>query len=142
MKSRIDRLRAYLPGQDQSPVGSSRKEKEIFSVAKRVLPSQPECTVENAIFLDGCFEADIVITCTLLDESKIVYNIEVDGPSHSKPTSQRMGRLLRDQHLFEECGVRTARITLHKPDGEWLQSAEYEAVVLRAELQRWQLLLS
>ena len=52
-----------------------------------------------------------------------------------------MGRLLRDQHLFEECGVRTARIPLQKPDGEWLQRAEYEAVV-RAELQRWQLLLS
>ena len=76
----------------------------------------------------------------MLDESKIVYNIEVDGPLHSRPSKQRLIRR-RDRYLLEACGVRTARITLLKPDGEWLQRAEYEAVV-RAELQRWQLLLS
>ena len=68
-----------------------------------------------------------------------MFNIEVDRPMHSLSSSQRLSRL-RDQHLQEACGVRTARIPLLKPDGEWLQSAEYEAAV-RAELQRWQLLL-
>jgi hypothetical protein len=91
------------------------------------------------VYLDGCFEADIVITRVSPDGSKSVFNIEVDGPSHSLPTKQRLSQR-RDQHLQEACGVRIARIPLLKPTGEWLQrGGEYEAAV-RRELQRWQLL--
>ena len=151
MQARVDRLRACLSTQDQAPVGGSgsgRTEREVFEVVERALSSQPGCTVERNVWLDGCFEADIVITLTtLLDGSesksesrseRSVFNLEVDGPSHSLPTSQRLCRL-RDQHLVEACGVRTARVPLQRPTGEWLRSAEVEAAV-RAELHRWQLL--
>jgi hypothetical protein len=85
-------------------------------------------------------EADFVITRVSPDRSESVYNIEVDGPSHSLPTSQRLSRR-RDQHLQEACGVRIARIPLLKSStGEWLQEGEYEAAV-REVLQGLQLLL-
>ena len=106
---------------------------EFFEVVERALSSQPGCTVERNVWLDGCFEADIVIT---LSES--VFNLEVGGRSQSLPTKQRLSRL-RDQHLREACGVRTARVPLQRPTGEWLRSAEVEAAV-RAELRRWRLL--
>ena len=67
-----------------------------------------------------------------------MFNLEVDGPSHSLPTTRRLSRL-RDQQLREACGVLTARVPLQRPTGEWLRSAEVEAAV-RAELRRWRLL--
>jgi hypothetical protein len=67
-----------------------------------------------------------------------VFNIEIDGPSHSLPAKQRLS-LHRDQHLQEACGVKIARISLLKPTGEWLQSEEYEEVA-REVLQLWELL--
>jgi hypothetical protein len=146
MSDRIAQLRAWLPtAQDESEYrvssnsGGSRTEREIFMIAQRVLSNQPGCIVESNVWLDGCFEADIVITCVAPDGSMSVFNIEVDGPSHSQPTSQRLDQR-RDQHLQEACGVRIARIPLLKPTGEWLRSGEYEAVA-REVLQCWQLLL-
>jgi hypothetical protein len=139
MKDRIDQLRALLPTQaDGKGGGGSRAEKGIFKTVERVLLSQPGCTVESNLYLDGCFEADIVITRVSPDGSKSVYNIEVDGPSHSRPIRQRLHRR-RDQHLQEACGVRIARIPLVKPTGKWLQGGEYEAAV-REVLERLQLL--
>jgi hypothetical protein len=67
-----------------------------------------------------------------------VFNIKLDGPSHSLPTSQRLS-LRRDQHLQEACGVRIARIPLQKPTGECLLREDYEAAV-RVVLQGLQLL--
>ena len=113
----------------------SLAEREIRSIVERMLPSRNDsqpgggCTVESNVWLDGCFEADIVITRASPDGSKSVFNIEVDGPSHSLSTSQRLSQR-RDQHLQEACGVRIARIPLLKPTGEYLQrGAEYEAAV-------------
>jgi hypothetical protein len=139
MIGRIDRLRAVLPNQDDGKEGAgSHREKGIFETIERVLSSQPGYTVVSNVWLDGCFEADIVITRVLPDGSESVFNIEVDGPSHSRPTSQRLDRR-RDQYLQEACGVRITRIPLVKPTGEWLQSGEYEAAV-RKVLERLQLL--
>jgi hypothetical protein len=70
----------------------------------------------------------------------IVYNIEIDGPSHTLPSKQRLSRR-RDQHLQEACGVQIARISLLKPTGEWLESGEYEAMV-RGVLVGWGMLRS
>jgi hypothetical protein len=147
MADRIAKLRAWLPtAQDEAEYrdsfnggGSSEREREFSGIVEQLLSSQPGYTVENNVWLDGCFEADIVITRVSPDGSKSVYNIEVDGPSHLRPTSQRLDQL-RDHHLQEACGVRIARIPLLKPTGKWLQSGEYEAVA-REVLQRWQLLL-
>jgi hypothetical protein len=137
MKDRIDRLRASLPSTDDKERGS-QAERGIFKTVERVLSSQPGCKVESNVWLDGCFEADIVITRVSPDGSKSVFNIEVDGPSHSLPTSQRLGRR-RDQHLLEACGVKIDRIPLLQSTGKWLQSEEYEAAV-RLVLERLQLL--
>ncbi len=120
MKGRIDLLRACLPNQDGADEGGSRTEREICEIVERLLSSQLSCTVENNVWLDGWFEADIVITRVTPDGSKSVINIEVDGPSHLLPTSQRLSRL-RDQHLQEACGVVIARIPLLNPTGRWLQ---------------------
>jgi hypothetical protein len=136
MKGRIDRLRACLPTQHEADGRGSRTEREISEIVERLLSSQPGCTVENNVWLDGCFEADIVITRVEPDGSKSASNIEV--PSHLLPTKQRLSRL-RDQHLLEAWGVRIVRIPLVKPTGVWLQSGEYEATV-REVLQRLQLL--
>ena len=138
MKGRIDLLRACLPNQDGADEGGSRTEREICEIVERLLSSQLGCTVENNVWLDGCFEADIVITRVSPDGSESVFNIEFDGPSHLLPTSQRLSRL-RDQHLQEACGVVIARIPLMMPTGERLQSGEYE-VTVREVLQRLQLL--
>jgi hypothetical protein len=138
MKGRIDHLRAFLPNHNDGKKTGSLRERDIFKTVEQVLSSQPGCTVESNVWLDGCFEADIVITRVSSDGTKSVFNIEVDGPSHLAPTSQRLGRR-RDQHLQEVCGVRIARIPLWKSTGQWLQSREYEATV-RYVLQRWQLL--
>jgi hypothetical protein len=138
MKCHIARLRAFLPSQDDGKEEGSRSEMGIFKTVERVLSSQPGCTVESNVWLDGCFEADIVITRVSLDGSLSVFNIEVDGPSHSRPASQRLDQR-RDQHLQEACGVLIARIPLLQPTGEWLQSGEYEAAV-REVLEPLQLL--
>jgi hypothetical protein len=139
MKIRIDRLRALLPNHADGKGGTgSRTERDIFKIVERVLSSQPGYTVESNVWLDGCFGADIVITRLSPDGSKSVFNIEVDGPIHSRPTSQRLDRR-RDQHLQEACGVRIARIPLLQPTGQWLQSGEYEAAV-QAVFEHWQLM--
>jgi hypothetical protein len=138
MKDRIDQFRNSLPSKADDKEMGSRRERGIFKVVERVLSSQPGCVVESNVWLDGCFEADIVITCVSPDGSQSVFNIEVDGPSHSQPTKLRLSQR-RDQHLQEACGVRIARIPLLQTTGEWLQSGEYEAVV-REVLERLQLL--
>ena len=138
MKDRIDQLRASLPSNAVDKERGSRTERDIFKTVEQVLSSQPGCVVESNVWLDGCFEADIVITCVPPDGSQSVFNIEVDGPSHSQPTKLRLSRR-RDQHLQEACGVKIARIPLLQTTGEWLQSGEYEAVV-REVLERLQLL--
>jgi hypothetical protein len=108
MKDRIDQLSAFLPTQaDGKGGGGSRAEEEIFKTVERVLSSQPGYTVVSNVWLDGCFEADIVITRDLPDGNRSVFNIEVDGPSHLRPTSQRLDRR-RDQHLQGAYGVRIA----------------------------------
>jgi hypothetical protein len=85
MKDRIDQLRSFLPTEtDGNEGGGSRTERGIFKTVERVLSGQPGCMVESNLYLDGCFEADIVITRVLPDGSKSVFNIEVDGPSHSR----------------------------------------------------------
>jgi hypothetical protein len=139
MKSRIDLLRACLPNQDGADEGGSRTEREISEIVKQLLSSQPGCSVGNNVWLDGCFEADIVITRVTPDGSESVFNIEVDGPSHLLPTKQRLSRL-RGQHLQEACGVVIARIPLVKLTGEWLLRAEGFEVAVREVLQRLQLL--
>ena len=139
MKGRIDQLRACLLTQHEGNEVGSRAEREISEIVKRLLSSQSGFTVENNVWLDGCFSADIVITRVAPDRSKSIFNIEVDGPSHLLPTKQRLSRL-RDQHLQEACGVVIVRIPLLKPTGEWLVHAEgYEAAVQEV-LQRLQLL--
>jgi hypothetical protein len=138
MKDRIDRLRAFLPSEADDKERGSHTEREIFKIVERVLSSQPSCKFKNNVWLDGCFEADIVITRVSPDGSQSVFNIEVDGPSHLRPTSQRLSQR-RDQHLQESCGVKVFRIPLLQPTGEWLQSGEYEAAV-REVLERLQLL--
>jgi hypothetical protein len=138
MKDRIDQLRNSLPSKADDKEVGSQAERDIFKVVERVLSSQPGCVVESNVWLDGCFEADIVITWVPPDGSQSVFNIEVDGPSHSRPTSQRLSRR-RDQHLQEACGVKIARIPLLQTTGKWLQRGEYEAVV-REVLERLQLL--
>jgi hypothetical protein len=144
MKSRIDLLRASLPTQDGTD-GGSRAEREFYKIVQRLLSSQIQpgggFTVESNVWLDGCFEADIVITRVESDSSKsVVYNIEVDGPAHFQPTKQHLSRL-RDQHLQEAFGMRIARISLLKPTGEWLDRNNYEKAV-REVLQGLQLLPS
>ena len=146
LKSRVDRLRACLPSLEEAKVRGSRAVREMCSIVERLLPSQNDsqpgggCTIESNVWLDGCFEADIVITRVTPDGSKSVFNIEVDGPSHSLPTSQRLCQR-RDQYLQEACGVRVTRIPLIKPTGEYLKrGAEYEATV-REVLEGLQLLL-
>ena len=133
-----------MPTQDEAKDRGSRAERDICGIVERLLLTSQRsgggCTVESNVWLDGCFEADIVITRVSPDGSKSVFNIEVDGPTHSLPTSQRLSRL-RDRHLLEACGVRIARIQLQKPSGEWLQSGEYEAAV-REVLEGLGLLLS
>jgi hypothetical protein len=139
MKDRIDQLRSFLPTEtDGNEGGGSQRERGIFKTVERVLSGQPGCTVESNLYLDGCFEADIVITRISPDGSKSVYNIEVDGPSHSLPTKLRLSQR-RDQHLQEACGVKIDRIQLLQSTGKWLQSGEYEAAV-RVVLERLQLL--
>ena len=144
MKSRVDRLRACLSTQDEAKDRGSRAERDICGIVERLLLTSQRsgggCTVESNVWLDGCFEADIVITRVSPDGSKSVFNIEVDGPSHSLPTRQRLSQR-RDQYLQEACSLRIARISLLKPSGEYLQRGEEYETAVREVLEGLQLLL-
>jgi hypothetical protein len=93
------------------------------------------------VWLDGCFEADIVITITETDQNdeKTIYNIEIDGPSHSLPTSQLQCQR-RDNHLSEECGVIIARIPLQNSNGEYKKKGDEFESAVREVLEHWELL--
>jgi hypothetical protein len=140
MAGRVERLRACLPtpqedGNINTKERGSRAEREILRIVEQLidesggLESGVFTVVESNVWLDGCFEADIVITRVSPDGSKSVFNIEVDGPFHLLPTNRRLSER-RDKHLKEACGVEIVRISLLKANGiDYLSSEEYEGVV-------------
>mgnify|MGYP000562252001 CR=1 FL=1 len=63
-------------------------------------------------FLDGCFEANIVIrtrTGTGTCKSAQVYNIEIDDIFLNQPKRNRLCSY-RDEYLQRVCGIKVARI--------------------------------
>ena len=94
-----------------------REELEAYSSRT----GSPMPTMSTNEFLEGCFEADIVIRLSSPESgtgaaaSPRVINIEIDGPSHHFIQKMRLTKL-RDAYLAQKCGVEVCRIPL-KVDG-------------------------
>lgn len=89
-------------------------------------------------FLDGCFEADIVIRAVKKNANSnisepspvpapaLIYNIEVDEP---KSLEKKERLALRDKYLINECGIQIARIELKEKFDECKAEYNKEAEV-------------
>ena len=118
LTGKVERLLevARSRGYDMSGAGhGSKKEGRFYRCIASLLRSHhldDQYEVSCNEYLDYCFEADIVIrTVAGKSEPGMVYNIEIDGPSHLKPTKKRLCAL-RDAYLKTSCGVQIARIPL------------------------------
>ena len=136
--SRVDSL-PVCDSPDHRPHGSAT-EKQFYEHVARILAAVPtgagekSYSLSSSEFLDGCFEADIVIACEEGDgsgETK-VFNIEIDGPSHRHPTKRRLCQR-RDDYLREKLGVETVRIDINADIARGARLTDRRIAALTAE---------
>ena len=98
------------------PTVRSKSEAQYAAEIQAMLSGQKNIAVTTSEYLDGCFEADVLVCVTAADgpittAGKVrKINIEIDGPAHLHPSKRRFYQ--SDKYLREHCGIEVHRIGL------------------------------